>query len=157
MREASIVEIIEPLAVKGLIMQGETNKHQYIEEKIAHPAAKHYVIFSETGEFSETGYVVINNIPVTEEGRGDFEERFQNRAQLVETEPGFQAIRILRPLNDDTYAVMTVWDDEESFQNWQKSKSYENAHKKRGTQQALTPTIFPRKSFVTTFSATLSE
>ncbi|WP_084138586.1 antibiotic biosynthesis monooxygenase family protein [Halalkalibacter okhensis] len=137
--------------LNGIIMQGETGQFVYVEEVSELSTAKHYDILSETGTIHNKGFVVINNIPVSEEGRPSFEERFRNRAGLVDGEPGFQAIRILRPVSDDTYAIMTIWDDEDSFKNWQTSKSYENAHKKRGTQQALPTTIFPRPSFVTTF------
>ncbi|WP_235714984.1 antibiotic biosynthesis monooxygenase family protein [Halalkalibacter akibai] len=138
-------------------MEGENGSFFFCEEKIEHSNAKQYEVFSETGSFREEGFVVINNIPVTEQGKAAFEERFKNRAGLVESEPGFQAIRILRPLSDDTYAIMTVWDNEDSFKNWQTSKSYENAHKKRGTESALSKDIFPRPSFVTTFHSTLKR
>jgi heme-degrading monooxygenase HmoA len=154
LKNASLLEAPELLDDKGLKMEGETGTFLFVEEKVENANAKHYEIFSETGTFRSEGYVVINNIPVTEEGRESFEERFRNRAGLVESEPGFQAIRILRPLTDDTYAVLTVWDDEQSFKNWQTSKSFENAHKKRRTEAPLTTNIFPRPSYVTTFHST---
>ncbi len=132
-------------------MQGESGHFVYLEEDFDHRDTKQYEILSETGLVSAQGYVVINNIPVTEDGRPAFEERFLKRAGLVESEPGFQAIRILRPLKDDTYAIMTVWDNEESFKNWQTSNSYKNAHKNRGTSSALSTEVFPRPSFVTTY------
>lgn len=44
-------------------------------------------------------FIVCNNIPVTDEGRPLFEHRFNQRARLIEKEPGFVAIRVLRPLN----------------------------------------------------------
>ncbi|MFC0561804.1 antibiotic biosynthesis monooxygenase family protein [Halalkalibacter alkalisediminis] len=152
MKTATILkDANDTVQLEGLRLQGETGNDLYVEDSIDHPTAKHYEIFGETGSFKKEGYVVMNNIAVVENGRGTFEERFRNRAGLVETEPGFQAIRILRPLDDDTYVIMTVWDNEESFKSWQTSKSYENAHKKRGTQAALATSIFPRPSFVTTF------
>jgi heme-degrading monooxygenase HmoA len=152
LKKASIVQINSEIpALNGVTMQGEEGQFVYVEEVSELSTAKHYEVISETGTIDTKGFVVINNIPVSEEGRPSFEERFRNRAGLVDGEPGFQAIRILRPVSDDTYAIMTIWDDEESFQKWQTSKSYENAHKKRGTSQALPTTIFPRPSFVTTF------
>ncbi len=133
-------------------MEGESGSLFFFEgESFDHLSAKRYEIFSETGALSSKGYVVMNNIPVTAEGRDTFEERFKNRAGLVETAPGFQALRILRPLDDDTYVVMTIWENEESFVNWQTSQSYENAHKNRGTSKGLATSIFPRPSFVTTY------
>jgi heme-degrading monooxygenase HmoA len=69
------------------------------------------------------GFAVLNNIAVTEKSRPVFEDRFQKRARLIEQEPSFQAIRILRTLSDDTYVIITIGKNEESFKNWQKSKA----------------------------------
>ncbi|MGM0899178.1 MAG: antibiotic biosynthesis monooxygenase family protein [Bacillota bacterium] len=113
-----------------------------------------YEILDQKGRLEDGAFAVFNNIPVTEEGRELFESRFQNRAGLVEKEPGFAAIRILRPIESDTYVILTMWQDESAFTNWQSSQAYSNAHKKRGTSEGIDkrPNIFPRPSFVTTYS-----
>lgn len=113
-----------------------------------------YEVLDQKGRLEEGAYAVFNNIPVTEEGRELFESRFQNRAGLVEKEPGFAAIRILRPLDSDTYVILTMWEDESAFTTWQSSQAYSHAHKKRGTSEGIDkrPNIFPRPSFVTTYS-----
>lgn len=113
-----------------------------------------YEILDAQGQLDGGAFAVFNNIPVTEEGRELFESRFKNRAGLVEQEPGFQAIRVLRPLDSDTYVILTMWDDEKSFTQWQASQAYSHAHKKRGTSEGIDkrPNIFPRPSFVTTYS-----
>ncbi|AUD14416.1 MULTISPECIES: antibiotic biosynthesis monooxygenase [unclassified Planococcus (in: firmicutes)] len=113
-----------------------------------------YEVLDQKGQLEDGSYAVFNNIPVTEEGRELFESRFQNRAGLVEKEPGFAAIRILRPLDSDTYVILTMWEDESAFTTWQSSQAYSHAHKKRGTSEGIDkrPNIFPRPSFVTTYS-----
>ncbi|MDE4085978.1 antibiotic biosynthesis monooxygenase [Planococcus maritimus] len=113
-----------------------------------------YEVLDQKGQLEDGAYAVFNNIPVTEEGRELFESRFQNRAGLVEKEPGFAAIRILRPLDSDTYVILTMWEDESAFTTWQSSQAYSHAHKKRGTSEGIDkrPNIFPRPSFVTTYS-----
>ncbi|EBD8081378.1 antibiotic biosynthesis monooxygenase, partial [Salmonella enterica] len=83
-----------------------------------------YEAFDTAGSWTGGGYAVLNNIPVTEDGRNDFEERFKNRARKVEDEPGFVGIRVLRPLKDDTYVVLTLWQSEDHFKNWQQSQAY---------------------------------
>ncbi|WP_315971329.1 antibiotic biosynthesis monooxygenase [Paenibacillus sp. N3.4] len=113
-----------------------------------------YEAIDAVASFTGGGYVVLNNIPVTEEGRAEFEDRFMNRARKVEDEPGFIAIRVLRPLNSDTYVIMTVWQSEQNFTDWQQSQAYGHAHRKRDASEGITqqkPSIFPRPSFVTTF------
>ncbi|KIL45612.1 antibiotic biosynthesis monooxygenase family protein [Jeotgalibacillus soli] len=118
-----------------------------------------YEAFNEAGQLTDTGFFVFNNIPVSDEGRPIFEDRFKNRAGLIEQEPGFIAIRVLRPLNSDTYVVLTQWDSEESFKKWQTSTAYNKAHTKRGTDQGIDhqKTIFPRSSFVTKYVAQPEE
>ena len=125
-----------------------------------------YDVLDAVGEFKgQPGYIVCNNISVTDEGRPVFENRFKNRAGLIENEPGFQAIRVLRPLSNDTYVILTMWETEQNFKDWTESRSFENAHKKRpaqaegqGQAQAQAhphaeqqKSIFSRPSFVTTF------
>ncbi|MEJ8302953.1 antibiotic biosynthesis monooxygenase [Saccharibacillus sacchari] len=106
------------------------------------------------------GFAVMNNIPVSEDGRAAFEERFLGRARRVEDMQGFSGIRVLRPLQGDTYVILTVWNDEESFKGWQESEAYNHAHQKRDTPQGITqqrPEIFARPSFVTTYKVTPPE
>lgn len=116
--------------------------------------AEAYEVLNAVGHLEDGSYAVFNNIPVTDEGRELFESRFQNRAGMVEKEPGFAAIRVLRPLHSDTYIILTLWKDEQSFKNWQASQAYGHAHAKRGTTEGIDkrPNIFPRPSFVTTYS-----
>ncbi|WP_368505503.1 antibiotic biosynthesis monooxygenase [Alkalihalophilus sp. As8PL] len=124
----------------------------YVERPTESQEGDMYTFLSAKGQLPPQGFVVMNNIPVTETGRAAFEERFNNRAGLVEEEPGFKAIRILRPESTDTYIVMTIWDNHESFTKWQESNAYKHAHKKRGTKEGLNTSIFPRPSFVTTYT-----
>ncbi|OLS36735.1 hypothetical protein BTR22_11340 [Alkalihalophilus pseudofirmus] len=125
----------------------------YIEDtRVDSGSGEVYSLLNETGSIPDAGFVVLNNIPVTAEGRGMFEERFQNRAGLVEKEPGFKAIRILRPETSDTYIVMTVWESKDYFKKWQESNAYNHAHKKRGTKEGLGSSIFPRPSYVTEYT-----
>ncbi|MCA1056460.1 antibiotic biosynthesis monooxygenase [Rossellomorea aquimaris] len=112
-----------------------------------------YEVIDEAGALERTGYAIFNNIPVTDEGRPLFEYRFKNRARLIEEVPGFSAIRVLRPLDSDTYVIMTIWEDRKSFLGWQESKQYEKAHAKRGTEEGIDSKkeIFPRASYVTEY------
>ena len=54
---------------------------------------------------------VANRIYVSPEYRDQFEERFRNRARLVDGMPGFVSNQVLRPVNeDDPYIVFTLWE-----------------------------------------------
>lgn len=116
-----------------------------------------YEILDSVGTIGDKGFVVMNNIPVTDEGRPIFEYRFKNRAKQIENETGFIAIRVLRPLSSSTYIIMTVWDDENSFKNWKNSSSFKQAHgsKEKVPVADPQPKIFASASYVTKY--TVSE
>lgn len=84
----------------------------------------------ESGNLAHAGYVVINHIPVAEEGHAIFEERFKQRQQQVEHTPGFQAFRLLRPLSGNTYAAFTQWHSKKAFEDWTNSDDFKKAHAK---------------------------
>lgn len=145
---------------KMILMQGkdamllhETNGESVFE------SPRKYEIVDQSGELENKGYVVFNNIPVTDEGRPLFEYRFKNRAGLIEEVPGFTAIRVLRPLKSDTYVIMTLWEDERNFIAWQESEQYKKAHEKRGTEEGIDDKkdIFPRASYVSEYHVTGQE
>lgn len=92
-----------------------------------------YDVLDAVGEFKgQPGYIVCNNISVTDEGRPVFENRFKNRAGLIENEPGFQAIRVLRPLSNDTYVILTMWETEQTLKTGQN-----HVHSKMLTKNVL--------------------
>jgi heme oxygenase (mycobilin-producing) len=113
---------------------------------------RRYEVIDAVGELGGA-FVVCNNIPVTDEGRPLFEHRFVQRARLIENEPGFVAIRVLRPLSSDTYIIMTLWEGKEHFEHWQRSKAFAKAHEQRKEEQKTSQQkIFPRPSYITVYS-----
>lgn len=79
-------------------------------------------------------FVVCNRIPVNPEHNQAFEERFADRAGLVDGMAGFISFQILRPTNpDDPYIVMTFWETEEHFTTWTESEAFKAGHAQSGT------------------------
>lgn len=107
-----------------------------------------YKLIEGKGGYNDAHYVVMNHIPVREEERPLFEERFKNRAGRVDKEPGCKGIRILRPQKSDTYVVMTLWKSEGDFQSWQNSEAFDQAHKKRPAEQEESGNIFSGKPYI---------
>lgn len=138
-----------------LLMQGTDHALLLHEtgQKTVFSQPRRYEIIDQAGNMAAAGFAVFNNIPVTDEGRPLFEYRFKQRARLIESEPGFIAIRVLRPLDSDTYVILTLWENENAFLKWQQSKAYDKAHQKRGTADGIDQekTIFPRPSYVTQY------
>ena len=68
---------------------------------------------------------VANRIYVASEYREAFEERFRNRARLIDGMPGFISNQVLRPVNDDDpYVVFTLWESRKDFENWVESEEF---------------------------------
>lgn len=118
-------------------------------EKNIFQTGRTYEVVDASADLKETGFVVMNNIPVTDEGRPIFEDRFKNRAGAIEDTPGFQAIRILRPTQGNTYIVFTQWQDEASFEAWKESQAFKHAHKNSGPQNKEKPPFIAGESYLT--------
>ncbi len=153
---AALKAIQHGLGDERIVLMEQDNEAVLIEENDGSASfadADSYTVLDASGEIGDGSFAVFNNIPVTEEGRELFEQRFMGRARKIEDTEGFGAIRVLRPLENDTYVILTIWSGEPAFRSWQSSQAYEQAHQKRGTDDGIDkkPNIFSRPSFVTTY------
>lgn len=137
----------------GALLLHETNGGTVFKEP------RRYEVLDSVGIFPTKGLVVMNNIPVTDEGRPLFEHLFKNRAGKIENVPGFLAIRVLRPLASNTYVILTVWENEAAYQQWKTSDSFFEAHKSNGSKKGIDPQpkIFSSGSYVSKFTITNPE
>ena len=77
---------------------------------------------------------VANRIFVASEYAEAFEERFRNRAKLVDGMPGFISNQVLRPVNaGDPYVVFTLWESRKHFEAWIRSEEFAKGHAQSGT------------------------
>jgi heme-degrading monooxygenase HmoA len=77
---------------------------------------------------------VANRIYVNPDYAEQFEERFAQRAQLVDQMPGFQANLVLRPTEPDApYVVLSFWDSQEDFEAWTRSDAFAKGHARSGS------------------------
>jgi heme oxygenase (mycobilin-producing) len=97
--------------VSGALLLHETNG------KTIFNVPRGYEVLDTAGEIKDKGFVVMNNIPVTDEGRPLFEQEYKNRAQSLSKDAGFIAARVLRPMKSNTYVTLTIWENESDFQN----------------------------------------
>ncbi len=143
-----------------ILIHGEGNSvliHE-TEGKTVFATPRKFEVLDSVHDLEERGFFVFNNIPVTDEGRPVFEHRFLNRARAIEDEPGFVAFRLLRPLNSETYIVMTQWNGPHSFEAWKSSKAFKSAHVEREEPTgARQQNIFSAASYVTTYNVAPKE
>lgn len=83
---------------------------------------------------------VANRIFVNPDYAEAFEERFQNRARMVDTMPGFLFNQVLRPSSEgQPYVVLTFWETYAQFETWTNSEAFREGHAKSST--------LPREAF----------
>ncbi len=75
-------------------------------------------------------FVMINRMKVPEKWRPHFEEVFKTRKKAVDRRPGFIRAEILKPVDGDTYVVMTHWEKKEDFEAWVGSSEYKEGHQR---------------------------
>lgn len=113
---------------------------------------RQYQVLDGAGGLGNNGFFVLNNMPVTDEGRPILEYRFNNKSELVKNEPGFLAMRVLRPLKSNPYIILTVWENEASYNKWKNSASFKEVH---DTSKDLNihKSIFAGPSYVTKYTS----
>ncbi len=115
---------------------------------------RRYEVLESTGEIKKEGFAVLNNISVTDEGRPFFEHQSKISTQNIKSELGLLALRLLRPLSSNTYVIMTVWENENYYQKWQKSDSFFNAAKNKITGMKGQSKIFASAPYTSKYSIT---
>jgi heme oxygenase (mycobilin-producing) len=129
-------------------MSGSSNDLAYYEgTKNIFVAGREYEIIIQTGEPHEKGYVVMNHIPVTDEGQSVFEDNFKKRQHTVDQYNGFIAFRLLKPKKGNTYVVFTQWKSKESYEGWKTSSDFQKSH--TGIKP---PAYFADRPFVNTYT-----
>ncbi len=123
-------------------------------KKAVFQSGRAYEVLTVVGEIQESGFVVMNHIPVPEESQPVFENRFINRQHAVETMPGFQGFRLLKPKRGNTYVVLTQWASMKDFDSWKSSASFAEAHKKQTTKP---PAHFSEKPYAATYTMYTEE
>ena len=77
---------------------------------------------------------VANRIFVRSEYAEAFENKFRQRARLVDGMPGFVSNQVLRPVNEeDPYVVFTLWASRKGFDNWVASDEFRKGHAQSGS------------------------
>lgn len=119
------------------------------EGKSVFGAGRTYEIILTSGEIQAEGYVVMNNIPLTEEGKPVFVDRFKQRQGKIDFMPGFQAFRLLKPVKGNTYVIFSQWNAEADFELWKGSEDFMKSHHNKAVKP---PAYFAARPFVASYS-----
>lgn len=137
------------------LMSNNSGALAYYEgEKNVFSAGRTYDIITTKGDIAQEGFVVMNNIPITDEGKPVFEDAFKKQQDAVESMPGFRAFRLLRPKTGNTYVVFTQWESEIYFNHWKDSDEFKQAHKE---QMTMPPAYFAERPFINKYYMVIED
>lgn len=133
------------------LMKSKTSTLAYYEnaKKSIFQAGRGYEVIVQNGDIKDEGYVVMNNIPLSEEGIPVFEYRFKKRQTALNNVEGFQAFRLLKPKKGNIYVVLTQWAAEEDYEAWKESEDFSIAHQ---NQTVKPPAYFTERPFITIYT-----
>jgi len=121
----------------------------YENDKRIFANGREYDVIASSGTVLEDGFVVMNNIPATNEGSHILENNFKKRQNSVDHMPGFQAFRFLKPIKGHTYVAFTQWRSVDDFENWKDSDAFKQAHQDQSIKK---PAYFIDRPFTTTYT-----
>lgn len=132
------------------LMENSTGTLAYYESvgKSVFGAGREYTMLFESGFVQEDGYVVMNHIPLTEEGKPVFIDRFRQRQDNINAMPGFQAFRLLEPIKGNTYIIFTQWTSKRYFEQWKESDEFAKSHHNKAVKP---PAYFAKRPYVATY------
>lgn len=117
-------------------------------------AGQPYDILIQRVNIAENGYVVMNHIPVTEEGRPVFENRLKKRENQIGQLAGLQAFRLLKPTKDNTYMILTQWQSEGDYEAWRETEDYQKSLENQAVKR---PAYFASRPYKTTYHMYVEE
>lgn len=111
-------------------------------------SGRSFNILKNDGVLNEKGFVVMDFIPVTEEGMDIFEEKTKQQFSIIENTNGLITLKLLKQLKKNTYVILSQWETERHYKNWQKSDEYEQAN---FANLARLPAYFAERPFTSTY------
>ena len=80
-------------------------------------------------------FIAMNRFKIVKGKESEFENVWKNRETHLDKVPGFKNFNLVKSETKDDhtlYASHSIWDSEDAFLNWTKSKAFRLAHKGAG-------------------------
>lgn len=115
--------------------------------------ARKYEIIDAHGHFTDDGFAVMHNIPITQEGRSVFEHVSKDISDSIKSQNGLIALRTLKPSKGETYIMLTQWINESSYRDYQDSAAFAKAEKilKNDKKGANPQKLFTGNAYITKY------
>jgi len=83
-----------------------------------------YKILESTGQVPVKGYALFHYIPVRDEDSPVFEHKLSKRPHRLDNYDECLGTRILRPMKNHTYLIITFWISKEAFKAWKDMEKF---------------------------------
>lgn len=118
-----LLPLMEKMSGENMIlMQNNQNTlllHETENKKSKFQQPKSYRIIDSRGNLRDGKFIAIQYIPLTDEGKPIFDFKYQQFSISTSKINSLFATRVLAPYKGNTYVIITAWDAETSFKNWQ--------------------------------------
>lgn len=94
--------------------------------KTVFSAPRSYEVLKSEGILENFGFLVLHHIPVIEDDKPVFEYQFKSDSAQQFNTTGFAALRVLRPMKNNTYVILTLWNSEGAYIAWENSPHYQS-------------------------------
>lgn len=134
------------------LLDGEGSSLLLLEKKgrSLFQSGKAYKIEYASGSFDKATFTVINNMPVSPEHEDVFLYEARKRANLLEKQPGCLAVRLLRPIKNNTsFIILSMWDSHGDFRRFQASPEFE---KENISEPTIPQQLFTGKAYMKMYS-----
>ena len=81
--------------------------------------------------------VVSNRVQIADSHAETFIQRLKDNYG-IEEQPGFLGLKLLAPLDAETYITMTFWESVTDYETWKDDESFERAHSDRSSERVFT-------------------
>jgi len=128
------------------------------EKKSVFATPRKFEVIDGRGKFEQHGFVAMQNIPVFDEARPVFENGVITGIKHLKEERLCIAYRVLRPVKEETYIIITQWTGPASFETWVQSSAF-TGRLANLVDSTTSPTqnMFFAKTHTTTFTAPPAE
>jgi|SRR5699024_3895774 len=117
-------------------------------------AGRAFDIMISKGEVLEEGYVVMNHIPITEEGKPVFENRLKQREEPIGLLKGLQAFRLLKPMKGNIYIIFSQWTSKDDYDDWKQTEDYKTSLENHAVKP---PAYFASRPFINTYQMYIED
>lgn len=101
------------------------------------------------GDIYKKGFIVMQHIPVTDDGMKIFEENARNQLPIFQARESLIATRLLKQLKSRQYIILTQWRTEQEYIKWKKSDQSDQFD---FTKMARLPAYFAERPFTSTYT-----